>query len=250
MSRGIVSPYCTVLYCTVLYCIVLDCIVLYCTVLYCTVLYCTVLYCTVLYCIVLDCIVLYCIVLYCIVLYWIVLDCYFLFSKIIICTYHYYNYNNNNNDYYYYIIITLVPSISITVSPSTTDIVDFSPYNSVSLNCTASIPTGITVDIKFQWLQGSVVLNSTDSLSITQDNGSSSLVGQIDTAGTHQYTCNLIVTLSLLDPPVTSSDNVTVNVQGWLVYNNYANVFVCLFTEPANNVIIIIIPFGMEWGKR
>ncbi len=107
------------------------------------------------------------------------------------------------------------------MTPLTTNIVDFAPYNSIKLNCTINLPIGVTVaNIQFRWLQGDVVINDTvtDSLSITVFNESSVLTGSLDSAGIYQYTCDVIVTLSPYDSPVIQSVNAaTVNVQGWFV---------------------------------
>ncbi len=119
------------------------------------------------------------------------------------------------------------PTLTVSVSPASSTILDTSPYNIVSLQCTVTAEEGVLATKTFQWnrkASGTTttsVLTSNGSTSISNSNinspeSTSTLTTPEDSAGTYTYTCTGTV---LLDggPDVVSSASVSVVVQGRLI---------------------------------
>ena len=112
-----------------------------------------------------------------------------------------------------------MPPLTVDVQPSSVTILDASPYNTFTLICTASLPTGVSTTKTFEWMrsQGGVETTLThngNTIVITnQDLASPTSTGILTTssettAGTAGYTCTAAAF------GISASDNATVLVEG------------------------------------
>ena len=100
------------------------------------------------------------------------------------------------------IFVYLHPEIGLTVQtePSTISVLDAMPYNTLSIVCTASVPTSIVATKSFVWHRGSsgasTVITPDDNTRITTLNpgnptSTSMLTANVSSAGTYLYTCDV-----------------------------------------------------------
>ena len=119
----------------------------------------------------------------------------------------------------YKCFVYLHPEIGLTVQtePSTILVLDAMPYNTLSIVCTASIPTNIVATKSFVWRRGSsgagTIITSDGNTRITTLNpgnptSTSMLTANVSLAGTYLYTCDVTVLSS------QSSATTTVIVNG------------------------------------
>ena len=121
---------------------------------------------------------------------------------------------------YYFISLPTVPPIPVSLSPTSYEVPNFHPYNSISFNCSITIPTGHAITSYFNWYRDNqMLLHGQDRISIVVKDHSSSLSFEATSAGMAKYRCSVILGFPSPDPNVTLSANSTVNVIGkesWL----------------------------------
>ena len=114
---------------------------------------------------------------------------------------------------YLYIINPPAPTPCVSLSSTTVRLPSVSPYNTLTLTCTATLPVPrdmLTASLSFTWLKGSSDVTSSSSSS---DPLTSTLTRQETTPSTLTYTCRYSVVVSG-DTPYTADTSATVTVTG------------------------------------
>lgn len=107
-------------------------------------------------------------------------------------------------------LVHVGPPIDISVNPQATRIIAASPYNAITLNCTAFAP--VTTATQYRWyLNDSLLLNNTDRVTITDNKESSILTDFPQTHGTLSYTCEYMINTN---PPLKRNTSAIVTVHG------------------------------------
>ena len=99
-------------------------------------------------------------------------------------------------------VLIVYHSLDSTAMATPTTVLDVSPYNTFSLNCSVSVNPSTTPTITYQWTGDNVT--QTDTANTT---------ASATTTGSSSYQCNATVTVSMLNPVVTS-DTTAVTVRG------------------------------------
>ena len=105
------------------------------------------------------------------------------------------------------------PTPNVSLSSTTVRLPSISPYNNLTLTCTATLPVPrdmLTASLSFKWLKGSDDVTSSSSSS---DPLTSTLTRQETTPSTLTYTCRYSVVVSG-DTPYTADTSATVTVTG------------------------------------
>ena len=105
------------------------------------------------------------------------------------------------------------PTPNVSLSSTTVRLPSVSPYNTLTLTCTATLPVSrdmLTASLSFTWLKGSDDVTSSSSSS---DPLTSTLTRQETTPSTFTYTCRYSVVVSG-DTPYTADTSATVTVTG------------------------------------
>lgn len=111
-----------------------------------------------------------------------------------------------------------VPPLPVDVQPDTIVALNTPPYNVFSLICTASVPTGVTVEKTFTWMQNELLLSEDGSAVVINDNNvslpdsSSQLTVSQAVGGVYQYVCS--VSLAITGANVLMTDSAEVTVRG------------------------------------
>ena len=114
------------------------------------------------------------------------------------------------------------PTIELVLDKSTVVIVDFDPYNSFSLSCTASTSSlSISATVTLKWKRNGFLLSSGGDTTITEtdsDSITSKLSTKDTTVGEHIYTCEAAITLDTEVDIFLQSVTATVTINGklWL----------------------------------
>ena len=120
-----------------------------------------------------------------------------------------------------FLIFSTDPTVDVNLAPTSYIGADVEPYNSFTLTCIASKPSGISPSLDITWLQtGLQVDNSTNGVRIAEEEGVSSeqktsilSITQATSLKSGNYSC--VVILSIPDSnPVQSVRNSTVTIRG------------------------------------
>ena len=120
-----------------------------------------------------------------------------------------------------FLIFSTDPTVDVHLAPTSYIGADVEPYNSFTLTCIASKPSGISPSLDITWLQtGLQVDNSTNGVRIAEEEGVSSeqktsilSITQATSLKSGNYSC--VVILSIPDSnPVQSVRNSTVTIRG------------------------------------
>ena len=118
------------------------------------------------------------------------------------------------------------PTPNVSISSTTVRLPSVSPYNTLTLTCTATLPVprdALHASLSFTWLKGSDDVTSSSSSS---DPLTSTLTRQETTPSTLTYTCRYNVVVSG-DTPYTADTSATVTVTGEMIRNsNYVRIHV------------------------
>ena len=115
-----------------------------------------------------------------------------------------------------------VPPIPVSLSPSSIEVPNFQPYNSIVFNCSIIIPQGHSITSSFNWFvvigaSSKPLLHGHNGTRIVTDEHSSSLSFYATNAGQAKYRCSVQLGFPSPDPNVTINANSTVNVIGkWI----------------------------------
>lgn len=113
-----------------------------------------------------------------------------------------------------------VPPLTVTVQPDTVVTLTTPPYNSFSLVCTASVPSGVTAEKTITWMQNGALLNDDGSAVVITDrnvsllDSSSQLTVSTTVGGEFRYECSVSLPLTGLAGGVVMTDSAEVTVQG------------------------------------
>ena len=116
------------------------------------------------------------------------------------------------------------PTPNVSLSSTTVRLPSVSPYNTLTLTCTATLPVPrdmLTASLSFTWLKGSDDVTSSSSSS---DPLTSTLTRQETTPSTFTYTCRYSVVVSG-DTPYTADTSATVTVTGEIHVLTTLNVY-------------------------
>ena len=115
-----------------------------------------------------------------------------------------------------------VPPIPVSLSPSSIEVPNFQPYNSIVFNCSIIIPQGHSITSSFNWFvvngaSSELLLHGHNGTKIVTGEHSSSLSFYATNAGQAKYRCSVMLGFPSPDPNITINANSTVNVIGkWI----------------------------------